>query len=279
MTPMLQALMRHAMLPRGKERMQYRGALGGPPAFSPVPHAFEVSQLFELARRAVDGLRDRKLADAATAHLPFDDVWMEFAIDGSEFGHPKDTRHGIFLRRAKGPFPIAEVMGWVYSPGQEVLSDLTRRFLLPLQGAPYVGEAMTSEHLGSIGEHEQTLASLVYALLAMINSPRALARREHAPHKGLDRDLRRTGQPGLRPWTEILLELPGGRRIERDDAAPPADGRGSAKAEHWVRMHPRFKLGRLEWVTAHKRGDPTLGTVQATYRVRPQPGQQPSDET
>lgn len=279
MTPMLQALMRDALLPEAKRRLVYRHGLKGPPRRPESFGAFDVSSILDLARRACAAMAEKRMAQDQTAFLPFESTWIEFA-DTDDAG--QRVHVAWHLERFEVPLPNesgASLVSYVWSPNGGWVSGGVMPFALPLRGSAWLGQGIPTRLDYSLSDDAQRASSFLYALLAMINSPRALARREHAPHKGLDRDLRRTGQPGLRPWTEILLELPGGRRIERDDAAPPAEGRGGAKAEHWVRMHPRFKLGRVEWVTAHKRGDPALGTVQATYRVRPQPGQQPSDET
>jgi hypothetical protein len=278
MTPLYQAMMRDALVPVRSRRFTYEGCLQGP-----VPHldeirVFEVSAVMDLADRAWPQMARAGLADERTAFLPHPNTWLEAVVHDIHTGRPSGN-FAFHLVAADGAHE-AVLFRYVMRPVERRIFGQLAECQLPLRGAPAVGRPILWPNVEpDAALFEQGLASMVYALLAMINSPRALARREHAPHKGLERDLRRTGKPGMRPWTEILLELPGGRRIERDPCAAPGASASSAKAEHWVRMHPRFKLGRLEWVTAHKRGDPALGTVQATYRVRPAPTDLPSDET
>lgn len=281
MTPMLQALMRDAMLPARARRLTYGGDAREPYLALASFRAFDVSAVSDFATRSAARMADLGLASPAVSFLPHPWTWLESEARDPASGE-RIGRSALALLEC-GDNPLLANM-WVVTLDQRRQMVTTRLAGgdLPLMGHPGVGKPDLHPPCHDYvpdAALEQGLASYAYALLAMINSPRALARREHAPHKGLDRDIRRTGQPGLRPWTEILLELPGGRRIERDPGAPPGPGTSSGKAEHWVRMHPRFKLGRLEWVTAHKRGDPALGTVQATYRVRPAPGERLSEET
>jgi hypothetical protein len=281
MTPMLQALMRDAMLPAAQRRITYTGDCREPfPRLSSF-HAFDVSAVKDLAERSSTRLCELGMAAKAVSFLPHKWTWME-APDLPSANGQIIHRIAIALVECDDNPLLANMTVFGINTQTMALNTAFCGADLPLLHHPDLGRPVLHppsddfvEDVGAV----QRLASYAYALLAMINSPRALARREHAPHKGLERDLRRTGQPGLRPWTEILLELPGGRRIERDPGAAPGAGPSSAKAEHWVRMHPRFKRGRLEWVTAHTRGDSALGTVQATYRVRPAPTDLPSDET
>jgi hypothetical protein len=102
------------------------------------------------------------------------------------------------------------------------------------------------------------------AALAIINTPKIVGRREHAPHKGLVKNIRKVHGKAyqLRPWTEIKLEI-----------TPPPGGDGSRevltgkKALHFCRAHLRIRRGKLERVTSHWRGDPALGIVRSRYSV------------
>lgn len=109
----------------------------------------------------------------------------------------------------------------------------------------------------------------IYAALALINSPRMIGRRQHAPHRGLEKKLlgRRAviGCFPLHAWTEIKLEV-----------MPPVDGSSEGvhedhltgqRALHFCRSHLRIRLGRLEVVRAHWRGDAVLGIKQSRYMV------------
>jgi hypothetical protein len=112
------------------------------------------------------------------------------------------------------------------------------------------------------------IINLVTIFLAMINSPRIVRRRVHAPHKGLARELARTPGAGIGPlqdWHEIKLEIAKPRDV--DDGEPHEDIIRGRRALHFCRKHIRVRLGRLEYVREHWRGDPAIGISRATYRV------------
>jgi hypothetical protein len=116
------------------------------------------------------------------------------------------------------------------------------------------------------------LQFLVYAALAFINSPRIIGRRQHMPHERAERErLKSRGLAGkfpLRAWTEIILKV-----------MPPDDKTGEPSQEahltgerclHFVRTFLRVRLGQLEYVNCHWRGDPALGMKRSRYILRPE---------
>ncbi|QPF81665.1 hypothetical protein IC762_17725 [Bradyrhizobium genosp. L] len=119
---------------------------------------------------------------------------------------------------------------------------------------------------GGLADLLRRLNTLLVPLLAMINTPRIIGRCQHMPHAGLARDLRKrfgAGRFPLRAWTEIQLKV-----------TPPEQGEGEAEAHltgaralHFCRAHLRVRLGRLELVSSHWRGDPALGIKQSKYRL------------
>jgi hypothetical protein len=111
---------------------------------------------------------------------------------------------------------------------------------------------------------------LVYSglLMVIINSPKIIGRREHQPHKGLVRQLKRTklGESlgTLRPWHEIRLQITKPRDI--DDGHEHADTITGRRALHFCRRHLRVcASGKLTYVSPHWRGDPTLGVRNPSY--------------
>jgi hypothetical protein len=111
--------------------------------------------------------------------------------------------------------------------------------------------------------------NLLLAFLLFINTPRVVGRRQHTPHRGLQKRLLKERGPigrfPLNGWTEILLHV-----------TPPHDAFGDDCAEahltgqralHFCRAHLRVRLGRLEFVRSHWRGDASLGVKQSRYRV------------
>jgi hypothetical protein len=107
------------------------------------------------------------------------------------------------------------------------------------------------------------------AALALINTPRIIGRRQHMPHQGMQRKIaagkKMVGKFPLKAWTEIKLEV-----------MPPVIDGGQhearltgGKALHFCRAHLRIRMGHLERVSAHWRGDPSLGIKQTRYSVIP----------
>lgn len=114
---------------------------------------------------------------------------------------------------------------------------------------------------------------LMYAALSVINTPRVIGRRQHMPHAGLQRKLAQArgmvGKFPLHAWTEIKLEV-SPPRLDRSATGDPHEARlTGAKALHFCRCHLRVRLGQLELVSAHWRGDPALGMKQSRYKLLP----------
>jgi hypothetical protein len=112
---------------------------------------------------------------------------------------------------------------------------------------------------------------ICYAFLALINTPRIIGRRQHMPHERVEREkLKALGLVGkfpLHAWTEIVLKV-----------APPDDRTGEPSTEghltgerclHFVRTFLRVRMGQLEYVESHWRGNPALGMKRSRYRLEP----------
>lgn len=109
--------------------------------------------------------------------------------------------------------------------------------------------------------------AVIIGALAMINTPRIIGRVQHMPHRGLERALLKNqklvGKFPLHAWTEIKLHV-----------TPPEEAEGEHEAHltgeralHFCRAHLRIRLGRLEFVKAHWRGNPAIGIKQSRYTV------------
>lgn len=111
----------------------------------------------------------------------------------------------------------------------------------------------------------------IYAALALINSPRIIGRVQHMPHRGLEKRLRGErqiiGHFPLNAWTEIKLEVSPPKDLS--DAGEFEAHLTGRKALHFCRAHLRIRYGQLEFVRAHWRGDPTLGTKRSRYILTP----------
>jgi len=111
----------------------------------------------------------------------------------------------------------------------------------------------------------------ILAVLAIINSPRVLGRRQHMPHRALERNLVRQkdaiGMFPLHAWTEIILECKPPKDLsDMHDYEAHLTGE---KCLHFCRAHLRIKNGHVEFVSAHWRGDAALGIKQSRYVLTP----------
>lgn len=148
---------------------------------------------------------------------------------------------------------------------------------LPLVGSSAVPDEAAEQKRWGKQDQDVPLAAhfISYASLALINSPRIIGRRQHMPHERIEREkLKSLGLVGkfpLRAWTEIILKV-----------APPDDRTGEPSTEghltgekclHFVRTFLRVRMGQLEYVESHWRGNPALGMKRSRYRL--EPGAQP----
>jgi len=113
-----------------------------------------------------------------------------------------------------------------------------------------------------------------YATLALINTPRVIGRKQHNPNERIERDklkrMKLVGQFPLRAWTEIVLRV----------AVNPTDHSGEPAQEtqltgerclHYCRTYLRVRMGMLEYVEGHWRGNPALGMKRSRYRLEKEP--------
>lgn len=125
----------------------------------------------------------------------------------------------------------------------------------------------------NIGEDSPAFKGLYLGMralftIAMINTPKVIGRRQHMPHRGLERDLTRglgRGKFPLHAWHEIKLEV--FKPAEIDDGHPHEAHLTGARALHFCRAHLRVRRGRVEFVSSHWRGDPAIGIKRARYKV------------
>lgn len=235
-------------------------------------HQFDVSAVIEVARE----LGNQFVASAVPGRLAF----LPAPCVALDFGAPKKSvRVGMLIEQVGG---IARCRVAAHSEhGCSIGGDY---FDLPLgdevNGRIELPEAMD----GRLEQQFPQLATLIYGLLAIINTPRTFARKQHMPHAGLQRKLAAArgmvGKYPLRGWSEVLLRV----------SEPVIEGgreRGvilsGGKCLHYVRKHLRIiggvvvhiggrrvvLGGREIEVEGHFRGDPALGIKQTRYRLAP----------
>jgi hypothetical protein len=231
-------------------------------------HCFEVTTIISafddlagpLGRMGQD--RTELLFEAAT-FLPAPKTWLEWSS-------PRG-RTGLLLEEYPGPRDGR--LGW------------SRVTFFDDQGAFHLGYVSSKSNDFLVGEFPEKdkvwfpadlvppgatpleiirgVLSMAHILLLFINSPKVTDHTKHPPHKRLVRE----APPGfpLHTWGEIRLRVTKPPNI--DDGLPHEPYLTSRRALHFVRRFMRVRLGRLEYVTAHWRGDPTVGVHHSDYRV------------
>lgn len=235
MTPLAQAIAKQATLPPHKRKPLFDGkSVLDPAEFISDIHCFECSEVFDLACDLVDTHKMHAVAPD-TIFVPAPRTWIEHRDEDGRKGwllteHP--LRYRIVMER-EDRFIVHEY------------KDFFKKWDEPT-------------HL---------MAGLIMAMLALVNTPHIIGRREYPPHKGLVRlwQKRFAKKYPLHAWQEIKLSV--SKPIEIDDDEPHSAQIGGRRALHFCRAHLRIRLGQLEFVHSHWRGDPALGTKLTRYRV------------
>jgi hypothetical protein len=115
-----------------------------------------------------------------------------------------------------------------------------------------------------------------YATLALINTPRVIGQKQHNPNERAERDklkkMKLVGQFPLRAWTEIVLRV-ATYPNDRDGAPAQETHLTGERCLHYCRTYLRVRMGMLEYVEGHWRGNPALGTKRSRYRLQKEPSQ------
>jgi hypothetical protein len=217
-------------------------------------HFFEVTEALPLAEEVADAAIKAKDSFAPCTFLPAPNTWLEWReING--------TRYAVSFREDSGK-AVAQLFRDVNE--EYVTAGLG---VLNLQ----IGhlESVTTDTNDDLPDKEARRAlCAAYFCLAIINSPRIVGRRVHLPHKGLARELAKASGVNIGPlhdWHEIKLEIHKPESI--DDGEPHEATLTGRRALHFCRKHVRIRLGKLEYVRAHWRGDPAIGIRRARYVV------------
>lgn len=257
MTPLALEIARQMFLPQQKrwieDRCNILSKMGD-------IHCFEVSDAIELCAEAMLNIVRMGGMDETLAFLPATKTWIEWkSPHGHRFGVLFDgstsycdpVSYFAVKTNYRRLIAFAEVYKCSLKQNEEqenISHDELHRYLDKLEW-------------GSTG--------IAIGALPLINTPRIIGRRQHMPHRGLERKLLRQrvpiGQFPLHAWTEILLRV-----------SPPKDASGDPsneahltgqKALHFCRAHLRVRCGKLELVRGHWRGDASLGIKRSRYRL------------
>jgi hypothetical protein len=187
--------------------------------------------------------------------MPFPCVWIEWRVSAE---YVPVERVGLILREDSNGFAH---MTTVRQPRGGGNVNLTEEFDLPLFSS---GKRLNEFIRLADGPVRGGLHWMAFDALAIINNPRIFDRTTHAPHRGTQKALQRNriyANCDMPRWTEIKLSV----RASSGEGSKTEKLTGK-KAQHFVRSHLRIRLGKLEIVSAHLRGDPTLGSLKAVYK-------------
>lgn len=258
---------------------------------TPLAHAILKRRTLPLKKRTPYGDPESLLGELQDFHC----FEMTEVLDLYRF-HLQKQVHDIFYNK-----DYSELQKLIFLPAERVWletkypwEDVGRQAYFLIEDGEYIRATSFSQSgCGSIGRipkampfsilpsyHEQDaktgkfyaqghLTQIVCYLL-MINSPRIIGRCQHMPNRALERRLSQklgAGKFPLHAWTEIKLQVT--KPLEIDDGEPHEAHLTGKRALHFCRAHIRIRLGRLEFVTSHWRGDPAIGIKQSRYVVAP----------
>ena len=268
MTPLAQEIVKQMLLPPRKRTFEDQCGLLR--RMEDI-HCFEVTQILDVARdlvdkgtaNAADGGDHFHCMTEASTFLPASrsgKTWLEYSSPDGE------GRRGFLL--VERPEKKDAIVYFAANYRRKFFSpDVTATFgLVSLGGNPGHGDLWedATEEDWKFGSF-QILE--LQAILALINTPRIVGRQQHMPHVGLERQLRarmcEIGKFPLHAYTEIKLRVsaPDDLSAEKSTEAHLT----GKKARHWVRQHARFRLGKIEIVSDHWRGDASLGVKRSRY--------------
>lgn len=265
MTPIAHALAMDLMQPVKKRRFAKTASIVRP--FDDL-HCFEMTAVDEAAQSLADAIVSKK-PSGKLAFLPAPRTFIETGLpsDVAATNTLGVKRSGILLETREDGQSAAMIPVVALRDGQ--IGTHGEAFTLPLNAAADGTVWWNKDNWHSTDVEASGAASLAYVYLAMINTPRIILRHSHQPHKGLARAARAASFQPPRPWHEIRLEVRPPDLEPRGHNTNAVETLAGAKALHFVRCHLRFRLGSLELVTAHWRGDPAFGITQTKYAVIP----------
>lgn len=233
-------------------------------------HCFEISEVMDLILDLVRNYNWRG-RDDPHIFLPSPYTWIENRTKNGRWGallYLNPSGAVTLLDMGKIQEPIAITLVAFNADDDQILFCQNTMFL----GITETGRFSVAQYENTTKFDDSEMLArgrFLGAALAVINTPRIIGRKQHMPHAGLQKKIaaskRMVGRFPLRAWTEIKLEV----------MPPVIDGvehearLSGGKALHFCRAHLRIKLGKLERVSAHWRGDPSLGIKRSRYVVMP----------
>jgi hypothetical protein len=205
-------------------------------------HCFECSDVMVLAHDLAK--KHAVPTEGRLAFLPAPRTWLEFSGASVE-GFPFAKRIAVLLEEDGDDARVTLAVSERDSPA--LLIGMSLGFM-PLHKSPEIGLVTAARGIRpeSLDLFVQ-FASLIYALLAMINSPRVIGRVTRLPHAGLQRRLAAakgiSGKFPLHATTRMKLHVC--ERVQDERGSERVSWLSGERALHWVRAHVRPVAGSL----------------------------------
>lgn len=214
--------------------------------------------LSPLVKATADDLASPRVLDASRDHLflPAERVWIEWHQDSTIM--PGAGRMGVLLEAAHTFRPELDytlTMGRasIFLPAPRDAA-VPFRNLMGMFDFPQEGAALRfKDVVGIQGLDEEVAGAWLCAVLCLINTPRIAEVRPH-DHSKLNKARTRARKPPLLDWGEVHIKVDLGAPGRGDQTSPT-----ELRALHHVRAHLRIRMGRVELVRPHVRGDPSAG--------------------
>jgi hypothetical protein len=277
MTPLARLIVQHKLHPTpkntilpsadgkgGRDQTQIEGLMGALAEVAMHSHFFDISEIYRegllkvVADKMLEGWRQDGRFDPTLAFVPAESTWIECFVPVKT---TKNQRGGFttvtfLLRQPDGENATLSSLIIAHNGDRHFLSEYGMLpDMLALRREPDLVE-------NTINQQQHHF--LTYAALSIINSPAVFHREWCEPHRAVAREAKTKGLGQVRGWHKIRLSMT--RQVAE------AHGEGHVTGErclHFVRMFTRWRLGRLEYVRDHWRGNPDLGVSLASYKVKP----------
>jgi hypothetical protein len=221
---------------------------------------FEITEvrdiLYVVADKMAEGLKANGEADRTLAFLPAPITWIEQTFDQPEI-KKRASMAILLIDQGDNTARVHVAVRTVDNKTDEVLMGSRNGETPMIQILPLRGSELPASD-------REKFFSTIYATLSIINSPAVFEREVHEPHRGIARRAKTEGLGEIAPWHQIKLS------ISREAATSTGHGEVTGqRCLHWVRAHPRFRLGRWEVVKFHQRGNIEHGISLGVHKVTP----------
>lgn len=238
--------------------------------------------LSPLTVQTIDDIAEPNAVENTRDYLftPAESTWIEW--HESRVGYARSNRHGLLLIGADQPDGRRSIStgDGVYvcdMPALPSRGPMGVPIVYDLHGdgslmRPQIGTmAVMLKRIGSDLANTDIGAIGVWlgAALALINTPRLSERVLHT-HDKINRAREKHNKPPILSWHEIHIKIDAGE-LGHSSGAPMTEER----AFHHVRAHLRLRLGKVELVRPHWRGNPEKGVIlhrHSVVRAEDEPG-------